>query len=92
MYDQIIESSDTERLADVFIALVQESALLNLENIQKVRSYARFLLADQQMEEAPVPQSYEKEGSADKSPRNGSTTHCAFCGRLNRPVRKPCKG
>ena len=52
MYDQIIESSDTERLADVFIALVQESALLNLENIQKVRSYARFLLADQQTEEA----------------------------------------
>ena len=92
MYDQINESSDTERLADVFIALVQESALLNLENIQKVRSYARFLLADQQTEEAPVSQTYEKKGSADKSPRNGSTTHCAFCGRPDDQVQRMIQG
>ena len=89
---QINESSDTERLADVFIALVQESASLKRENIQKVRSYARFLLADQQTKETPVLQDHEKESSSDKSFRNGSTTRCTFCGRADSQAQRMIQG
>ena len=92
MNDRILEPGDTARLADVFITLVKESALLNLENIQKVRSYAGTLLKEQRAGEAPVTRISQKDASADESSRNGSVTRCAFCGRADNQVQRMIQG
>ena len=88
MYDQINKSSDTERLADVFIALVKESASLNRENVQKVKSYVENLLEEQRAGEISIMQTEQKDTSADECPRSNPNRHCAFCGRADSQVQR----
>ena len=89
---QINESSNTERLADVFIALVKESALLNRKNIQKVRNYVGELLKEQQAGEIPVTQADRKDTSANECLRSSSATRCSFCGRPDEQVQRMIQG
>ena len=83
---------NTERLADLFIALVKESALLNRENIQNVRSYVGELLKKQRTGEIPITQADQKDTSADKFPRSSSATRCSFCGRADDQVQRMIQG
>ena len=83
------------RLLYLFIALVQESASLNLENIRKVRSYVGSLL-DKQWEqrtgEFSVMPINPKDLLSSESSRNNPITRCAFCGRADDQVQRMIQG
>ena len=83
---------DMERLADLFIALVRESALLNRENIQKVRNCIGELLKGQRADEIPVTQANQKDTFADECLRSNAVARCAFCGRPHDQVQRMIQG
>ena len=83
---------DRERLADLFIALVRESALLDKANIQKTRAYVRSLLKKQKSREASTVRTSEPETSADKPVRNSPTLRCSFCGKPDNQVQRMVQG
>ena len=92
MYDQINKFSDTERLTDVFIALVKESASLNRENIQKVKSYVENLLKEQRVGEISIMQAEQKDTSVEEYHQSNPATRCAFCGRPDDQVQRMIQG
>ena len=83
---------DTERLADLFIALVRESALLDKANIQKARNYVRSLLEKQNGRKTSTVQTDEAEFPADKPLRSSPTLRCSFCGRADDQVQRMIQG
>ena len=83
---------DTERLADLFIALVRESALLDKANISKARTYVRSLLEKQNDGKASTLQASEAETSAEKPAQNSPTLRCSFCGRADDQVQRMIQG
>ena len=83
---------DTERLADLFIALVRESALLDKTNIQKARTYVRSLLEKQNGGKASTGQTDEAETPADKPLSSSLTLRCSFCGRADDQVQRMIQG
>ena len=83
---------DTERLADLFIALVRESALLDKANISKARAYVRSLLEKQNGREASTARTGEAETPADKPLRSSPALHCSFCGKPDSQVQRMIQG
>ena len=83
---------DTERLADLFIALVRESALLKKANISKARAYVRSLLEKQNGEKTSTVQTDEAEISADKPLSSSPTLRCSFCGKPDSQVQRIIQG
>ena len=83
---------DTERLTDLFIALVRQSALLDKANIQKVRNYVRSLLEKQNSRKASTVQTSEAGTSADKPLSSTRTLRCSFCGKPDSQVQRMIQG
>ena len=83
---------DTERLADLFIALVKQSALLDKANIQKARTYIRSLLEKQNARKASTVQTSEAETPADKPLSSSPTLRCSFCGKPDSQVQRVIQG
>ena len=83
---------DTERLADLFIALVRESALLDKANIQKARNYVRSLFEKQNGKKTFTVQIDEAEIPADKPLGSSPTLRCSFCGKPDNQVQHMVQG
>ena len=83
---------DTERLADLFIALVRESALLDKANISKARAYVWSLLEKQNGRKTSTVQTDEAETPADKPLSSSPTLHCSFCGKPDSQVQRMIRG
>ena len=86
------KQEDTERLANLFIALVRESALLDKTNIQKARTYVRSLLEKQNGGKTSTVQTDKAEISADKPLRSSPTLRCSFCGKPDSQVQRIIQG
>ena len=83
---------DTERLTDLFIALVRESALLDKANISKARAYVRSLLEKQNGGKTYTIQTGEAGTSEDKPLSNTRTLRCSFCGKPDSQVQRVIQG
>ena len=86
------KQEDTERLANLFIALVRESALLDKTNIQKARTYVRSLLEKQNGGKTSTLQASEPETPAEKPARSSLTLRCSFCGKPDSQVQRMIQG